>query len=946
MCKRVLFSVSLLLTVSYLASPAPGAEVFVPDASFEDHALNNEGDYVYIGDPGYTGAWKNEAGPEAAYVDYRYWLAQGDTDLPARTGELKAYPSDAGAFDSIYQILDETFIEGASYTLSVWVGNAWPGQGYADGWGLYFTGEDYKVNLAGAHGLALLADWEQISLVYTATAADAGKKIGIKLSGEEGESYIAFDDVTLSLDEPDTAFGPSPGQAQTDVRRDIVLAWKPGKLTAASNGHVVYLGESLDAVTNATGGTAQMDTTYAPGILSYGQTYYWRVDERDNANTVYTGDVWRFTVEPIGIPIENITASASASNPGMEASKTIDGSGMNELDQHSTTAMDMWFSGPGAGPVWIQYEFDQAYKLHEMLVWNANQIVESLTGFGPKEVIVEISLDGSIWTDLEDVPEFAQATGSDDYTANTAVGFGNAMAKYVKLTMVSGYGVTGQFGLSEVRFLHVPTFAREPQPENSAADVPLETMLTWRAGREAVSHEVYLGTDPGSLALVASTQENAYQPADLKYDGTYFWQIVEVNDAEDPASYAGPVWSFTTAVYGVVDNFDQYNDDCQRLFFAWLDGLGHNGSEDCGVAPYNGNGTGSIVGNATAPFAERAVVRSGSTQSMPLAYDNAAGSSEAVVNTDDLAIGRDWTMGSPTTMALWFFGDPNNAAAQLYMKIGNTKIDYAGDADALTTPDWTQWDIDLAGINLSNVPSLAIGLNGIGAGTGIVYVDDILLFGAAPQTTANELLNGGFEHWSDHPDAGNWTYMTTIQDDPGVAWYVHDTDDASTGSWLQDGYSGYEHIVGTNGDRTAVISDGDTSAVVSQDVGETFVAGETYTFSLDIFGDGAGGEHWAIGIGAADMSNRNALERQRGALALAASNAQAGPNYAGNPNDYTVLDPPDVFSAWETRTVSYTATAADAGKEITVFFSGGFAEVSADGDTCFDNARLVIGPLE
>jgi len=38
--------------------------------------------------------------------------------------------------------------------------------------------------------------------------------------------------------------------------------------------------------------------------------------------------------------------------------------------------------------------------------------------------------------------------------------------------------------------------------------------------------------------------------------------------------------------------------------------------------------------------------------------------------------------------------------------------------------------------------------------------------------------------------------------------------------------------------------------------------------------------------------------------------------------------------------------AADAGMEITAFFSGGFAEVGADGDTCFDNARLVTGPLE
>ena len=101
-----------------------------------------------------------------------------------------------------------------------------------------------------------------------------------------------------------------------------------------------------------------------------------------------------------------------------------------------------------------------------------------------------------------------------------------------------------------------------------------------------------------------------------------------------------------------------------------------------------------------------------------------------------------------------------------------------------------------------------------------------------------------------------------------------------------------------------------------------------------------------IGMGAADMSSHNALERQRSALAIVASNAVAGNNYFTDPGDYNALDSPDVFSGWQTRSVSYTATAADVGKEIVVFFSGGFAEVGADEDTCFDNASLLVGSLE
>ena len=50
--------------------------------------------------------------------------------------------------------------------------------------------------------------------------------------------------------------------------------------------------------------------------------------------------------------------------------------------------------------------------------------------------------------------------------------------------------------------------------------------------------------------------------------------------AEAVPAYAGDIWSFITPPYGTVDDFEQYNDDCERIFFAWEDGLGHNGGTD------------------------------------------------------------------------------------------------------------------------------------------------------------------------------------------------------------------------------------------------------------------------------------------------------------------------------------------------------------------------------
>ena len=44
-------------------------------------------------------------------------------------------------------------------------------------------------------GSAPVGSWQQVSLVYTAMAADAGKKIGIKMQGAQ---FVSFEDVTLT----------------------------------------------------------------------------------------------------------------------------------------------------------------------------------------------------------------------------------------------------------------------------------------------------------------------------------------------------------------------------------------------------------------------------------------------------------------------------------------------------------------------------------------------------------------------------------------------------------------------------------------------------------------------------------------------------------------------------------------------------------------------------
>ncbi|MHC4540952.1 MAG: discoidin domain-containing protein [Planctomycetota bacterium] len=496
---------------------------------------------------------------------------------------------------------------------------------------------------------------------------------------------------------PGAASGPNPVNGATDVPREVVLSWRPGEFAPAVNGHTVYLSETFSDVNEGLGGVRQSASSYTPPQrLDFETTYYWRVDEASTPpdSTVYKGDVWSFTTEPVGYPIDGANITATASSVGQAdfgPENTINGSGLDENDLHSTEPTDMWVSGNELQGAWIQYEFDTVYKLHEMWVWNSNQVLEALFGFGLRDVTVEYSTNGVDWTALAGVPEFARAPGTDGYAHDTTVDFGGATAKYVRLTTTSNWGgVLPQFGLSEVRFFSIPVIAREPSPDSGAADVDLDVSLTWRAGREAATHNVSLSTDEQAVmdgtAPVVTVTDASYSSA-LDLSSTYYWRIDEVNEAETPTTWQSDIWSFSTREYLVVDGFEDYNDwPGYEIYTTWLDG-------------YENPANGSQVGYLTPPSVETTIVYDGA-QSMPLLYSNTGGAtySEAART---FAVPQDWTRYGVQTLALYFYGTAGNTG-QLYAKINGVKVAYDGDPADIARPLWNHWSIELAslGVNL------------------------------------------------------------------------------------------------------------------------------------------------------------------------------------------------------------------------------------------------------
>ncbi len=586
----------------------------------------------------------------------------------------------------------------------------------------------------GDQMVTITEEWAEYHVTTPVLTADVNPaQISIHVQQQAGEFWLDYaqlyvgDYVPTVFKPRTTAADPSPAGGAVDVPQDVILAWSPGVFAVA---HDVYFGTAFDDVNNASRANpmgvlvsqGQTATTFdPPDVLDFGQTYYWRVDEVNAApdSTIFKGDIWSFTAEPYVYPVQNIVATASSAEEGSGPEKTIDGSGLSAADEHSNAAPDMWLSAEDAElPAWIQYEFAEAYKLHEMWVWNYNEQFELLLGFGAKEVTLEHSVDGEDWTVLGDY-EFAQGTARSTYTPNTTVDLDGVVARYVRLTIHSNWGgMMPQSGLSEVRFYYKPVVAREPVPSDGQTGLGLDMALDWRGGREAAVHEIYFSSDEQAViegtALMDTAIESRYEVSDLNLGTTYYWKVDEVNEAAEPSVWEGPVWSFSTIEYVVVEDFEAYDDDIDAgttIFQTWIDGWE--------------NDTGSVVGHLEAPFAERIIVHGG-RQSMPLSYENTNGLTVAeAVRTFDTP--RNWTTRGIKTLSLYFRGTSENTG-QLYVKIDNVKVPYDGEAADIATPAWQPWNIDLSAVgNVSNVRSLTIGIEGAGA-MGLLYIDDIRLY--------------------------------------------------------------------------------------------------------------------------------------------------------------------------------------------------------------------------
>jgi len=480
------------------------------------------------------------------------------------------------------------------------------------------------------------------------------------------------------------ASSPDPKNGAMHEDTWVTLSWRAGPFAVS---HDVYMGENFDDVNDAApdsdvfrGNQAEdflvagfPGNPYPEGLVP-GTTYYWRIDEVNDAdpNSPWKGKVWSLSVPPKtaynpdpadGAEFVDPNAPTLSWTPGFKAIlHTVYLGDDYDTVNDAVGGMPWGFATYSPGPL----------ELEKVYYWR----VDEFDGFG--------TYKGDVWS----------------FTTPGAVG--------------------------------------SPSPAYDATDVGLNAVLSWTPSTSAASHQLYFGTDkeavrtagPGSPEDKGSKALGAesHDPGLLDADTTYYWRVDEVDAQGNTAK--GPIWMFTTGAFLLVDDFESYTDDDaagEAIWQTWIDGFGvpDNGSQVGNLMPPYAEQT--IVHGGAQSMPLFYVNEAGVTNS-EAALTLTAPRDWTQAGVVDLSL---WFRGASGNPAEPLYAAVSNSA-------GAPAIVAQDDPEAATVLSWTQWRIPLQafadqGINLTNVDKIAVGLgskSGMAAagGSGTVYIDDIRLY--------------------------------------------------------------------------------------------------------------------------------------------------------------------------------------------------------------------------
>jgi len=422
------------------------------------------------------------------------------------------------------------------------------------------------------------------------------------------------------------AWNPSPKDGALVSATWVSLSWSAGDFTVS---HDVYLSDNFEDVNNGTGDTFrgnQTDLFYVAGFPGYaypdglvnGTTYYWRVDEVNEAepNSPWKGPIWSFSIPP-----------KTAYDP-------IPADGGEFV---STDATLTWTAGFGS-------------KLHYVFFGDDYDQVSNATVGAPRGT-------------TSYSPGTLELAKTYYWRVDEFDGAGTYKGEIWSFTTegaVSGPNPTD--GTVDVKPSVILTW--------DAGAVAASHEVYFGTDADAVKNATTVSPEyKGPKAL----GEESYDPDLLTLNTTYYWRIDEVNGVNPLSPWKGNVWSFSTGNFFVIDDFEIYDSNDNQIWYSWHDGLGYGVA---GVDPYfAGNGTGAAVGDEiTASYTEESIVHGGN-QAMPITFDNnKQGFSKYSEAEHALTEQRDWTAEGVTELSLWFRGNPASVGSFVEGPVGTYTV--------------------------------------------------------------------------------------------------------------------------------------------------------------------------------------------------------------------------------------------------------------------------------
>ncbi|MHC4740258.1 MAG: hypothetical protein ACYS9Y_15220, partial [Planctomycetota bacterium] len=336
---------------------------------------------------------------------------------------------------------------------------------------------------------------------------------------------------------PGQASNPSPGNGATNVSVDADLNWSAG---SGATSHDVYFGTDSTPDAGEFQGN-QTATTYEPGTMANDATYYWRIDEI-NAEGTTTGNVWNFTTEAAPQP------PGQASNP-------------NPADSTTDVSVDADLS------------------------WTAG------TG----------STSSDVYFGTDSTPDAGEFQGNQTATTYEPGTMSFSTTYYWRIDEINAQGTTAGnvWSFTTEASPPPPGQASNPSPANSATDVSITADLSWTAGSNTTSHDVYFGTSsPGTFQ--GNQTATTYDAGTMAESTTYYWRIDELNAV---GTTTGNVWSFTTGTAppaflqdsgadGIVsmeaENYDVYTQQGAHSWISVTTPSGYTGTAAMNTTPNDG----------------------------------------------------------------------------------------------------------------------------------------------------------------------------------------------------------------------------------------------------------------------------------------------------------------------------------------------------------------------